>query len=48
MQGRDRLFDLHPTFSLGQAQQAHRMHDTEDSLSFVHLAKCSDLRDREQ
>ena len=32
--------------SLGRAQQADRMHDTEDSLSSLHLAECSDLRDR--
>ncbi|KAK4817860.1 LOW QUALITY PROTEIN: hypothetical protein QYF61_001529 [Mycteria americana] len=34
--------------SLGQAQQADRTHDTEDSLSSLRLAEHSDLRDRAQ
>ena len=34
--------------SLGQAQQADRTHEMEDSLSSLHLAEHSDLRDRGQ
>jgi len=34
--------------SLGQAQQADRTHDAEDALPSLHLAECSDLRDRRQ
>ena len=34
--------------SLGQAQQADRTHDTEDSLSSLHLAERGDSRDRGQ
>lgn len=34
--------------SLRWAQQADRMHDTEQSLSFLHLAECNDLRGSRQ
>ena len=43
---RETDYGNHTLPSLGQARQADRTHDTEDSLPSLHLAEHGDLRDR--